>query len=156
MLPRLESPQSERLGPSGATSLLPEPGSIQSSSTALVLTNMSSRSKADDPMPIPYLNFGLSAEDAKLLFEQLPEVSAEFKTSPDLTALRDARVQKDLIDEKQKAESMKRILDLTNANSRGIRFENTRRIVRRFGQGEGTGRCEVQGTQHSLPLDGTG
>lgn len=139
---------------------LPVSGSSENgSSTALVARAGESRAALADstagprnPDPVfaasmPYLNFGLSAEDASLLFEKLPAAHA-FLTSDTPTAheniLRE-NIEKAKIEEDKKVDVMKRILDLRNANSRGIRFENTRRILHRFGQGQGSGRSEVQG-----------
>ena len=155
MLPPLSSSSAELLGPTGTQALLagPSDSQKQSQSTALVSTDPSSQA-VNAPAPLPYLNFGLSAEDAKLLFEQLPQASAELSVDPQYASSRPAKVQKALVDEEQKADSLKRILDMRNANSRGIRFENTRRIIRRFGQGEGTGRCEVQGELPENPIIG--
>lgn len=156
----LPAPQSDSASTTRELVGLPISGhSEEGSSTALVPTGgentaaiSESKTSSRSPDPIftasmPYLNFGLTAEDASLLFQKLPAAHA-FLTSDTLRAndnvLRD-RIEVAKIEEDKKVDAMKRILDLRNANSRGIRFENTRRILHRFGQGQGSGRSEVQG-----------
>lgn len=117
---------------------------LTSSNNAPVPAMSTSNTSPTDSLP--YLNFALSPSDADLLFHQLPATNAALSIDPSLpSSAASQRLQNKMVEEDEKAESLKRILDLKNANSRGIRFENTRRILRRFGQGQGTGRPEVQG-----------
>lgn len=86
-------------------------------------------------------NFGLTAEEAQLLFEALPVTNASRQISTDPAAL-EAGMQS----EHDKTDQLKRILDLKNASAKGVAVENTRRIVEAFGRAPGdTGTPEVQG-----------
>lgn len=124
MLESLQNPVDEILGPKGI--------------------------KSDDlimkaPATSTTLNFGLSAEDEKRLLHELPNAVASLQTA-NHNHLQNNEVLPTVETSKEhQTEALKRTLDLANANARGIRFENTRRIIRRFGQGEGTGRSEVVG-----------
>ena len=97
-------------------------------------------------------NYGLTAETTKLLLQQLPEaqagvealqaaqkaqLSADPKTARDNNATT-ARIA-------GQVDAVRRIIDLRNANSRGIRYENTQRIIDRFTRTGGSGDSEVQG-----------
>lgn len=124
----LDNPRDEILGPKG----------IKSDD---ILSNKGSES-ASSPS---YYNFALSNEDTKLLLESLPEADKTLATANNSPSLRDAALKNLEQAESHKVEATRRVIDLSNANARGVRFENTRRIIRRFGQGEGSGRCEVQG-----------
>ncbi|PWN47385.1 hypothetical protein IE53DRAFT_390476 [Violaceomyces palustris] len=105
------------------------------------------------------LNFGLRANDRRLLFQALPEVmvkdrlmdserlgfildeSAPFQA--DIDAFEKEYTKLDA-EEKGNASVLSRILDLRNASGKGIQVENTRRIIAHFGQGIDTGSPEVQ------------
>lgn len=136
MLESLPNPKDELLGPKGIKSddLIAKRPSVPDSS--------SSPSSTSTPL---YFNFAMTAEDEKLLMHSLPEANKtlEIANKPANQKEADSPAVEHL--EQHKAEITRRILDLANANARGIRFENTRRIIRRFGQGEGSGRSEVQG-----------
>lgn len=135
MLDRLPKAGDEILGPVGVKSddLIMKPPATSTSTT-----------------PSTYLSFGLSAEDEKLLLQDLPEADETIATANNTKGQKDGAQAAHKLAEEHKAEAARRILDLANANARGIRFENTRRIIRRFGQGEGTGRSEVVG-EFSIP-----
>lgn len=86
-------------------------------------------------------NFGLQADEAKLLFEALPEANTRRTTSTDMSVIESLAET-----EQDKSDQLKRILDLKNASAKGVAVENTRRIVEAFGRSAGdTGTPEVQG-----------
>lgn len=109
----------------------------------------------------PRLNFGLQRADREMLFSALPSVIAEDRIldSPHLTAGsadgNALNVAAKLMteyekDERAKAQTLARILDLRNASGKGIQVENIRRIVEHFGARKDTntldtGSPEVQG-----------
>lgn len=122
----------------------------------------------------PHLNFGLDATESRFLFQELPASSAFLESrgggggAVDLAAstLQRRHEAAELV-ERNKTDLIRRILDLRNANSRGIRFENTKRIVQHFSDQtrrdpEGNvkpdpGRTEVQGASESeLRLESQG
>ena len=147
MLPALMDPNDERLGPKGGefTQVPVASGSGSSTSSESLALPVTSTSTSSIP-PTPYLNFALTPSDAALLFEQLPKSAVGVQLDPTLPEATRAKREKEAEPvEANKVEALRRILDLRNTNSRGIRNENTRRIIRRFGQGEGVGRVEVQG-----------
>jgi small subunit ribosomal protein S15 len=103
--------------------------------------------------------FGISPVDQELLFNYLPRATAQASASaaqprpigsptasfesPSVKLERAHEV------ERAKAEAFARVLDLRNANAKGIAFENRRRIVIAFSTPENPfdpGRPEVQGT----------
>lgn len=148
MLASLPNPEDEVLGPKGIKSDdIVAPTSSDSDSSSSQTTAASSSST-----PPIYFNFAMTPEDGDFLFKALPEANITLKT-----ATSQSNHQADIMPqvqstEQHKAEATRRILDLANANARGIRFENTRRIIRRFGQGEGSGRCEVQGRHYASEI----
>ncbi|WFC98036.1 hypothetical protein MYAM1_000757 [Malassezia yamatoensis] len=104
------------------------------------------------------LNFGLSVEDRRTLFQSLPRVMTEDRVldaasvhlghdqSAEVLASEHAQSE---AEQQQSADTLARILDLRNASGKGIQVENTRRIVKHFGarpegQGYDTGSPEVQ------------
>jgi small subunit ribosomal protein S15 len=101
------------------------------------------------------LNFGLDKQDAELLFDSLPRVASlrpvlasqsegkrDAYNASRLEQLHEGGVE----EETRKKEQLMRILDLKNANARGIRAENTQTLLEQFGRKEGdTGSPEVQG-----------
>lgn len=95
------------------------------------------------------LSFGIEGgEEKKLLFEVLPNLSVErgMSTFEEDTV---ERTQAAMEEELQKANMFARLVDLRNANAKGLAFENRRRIIAAFstpGQANDTGRPEVQGT----------
>jgi small subunit ribosomal protein S15 len=111
-----------------------------------------------------YLNFGLtpSSPESILLFSELPELAQKVPfLNEDLSK---ARGQADWINhwahragsanknEERARDLMLKLVDLKNASSEGLKFENRRRIVEAFGEpgkSNDTGRPEVQGSLHS-------
>ena len=114
-------------------------------------------------MPTPpytpqHYNFGLSPAAVQTLTQHLPKVSAlRGILSPDGTPqffdqAKRQRAEAAAAIELDKVEKLKRIIDLRNADSRGIRVENTRRIIDAFGvtSKADTGSPEVQGSFKAL------
>ncbi|GAA97578.1 hypothetical protein E5Q_04256 [Mixia osmundae IAM 14324] len=93
-------------------------------------------------------NFGLQAEEAELLFRDLPGVAAQRSFLGEVTFEAAAIEQQEAVlkVEEGKKDNLQRILDLRNANSKGINFENRRRIVQAFSgeQPDNTGSPAVQ------------
>ncbi|GAA5894665.1 mitochondrial 37S ribosomal protein uS15m MRPS28 [Sporobolomyces salmoneus] len=94
-------------------------------------------------------NFGLDQETARELSTVLPATAAlrstlgDGQTSVDSVMLNRFEQATEL--EEQKKETLMRIIDLRNADSKGIEVENTRRIVENFGRVPGdTASPEVQ------------
>lgn len=140
MLESLPNPKDEVLGPKGMKSgdLIAKPPAVPETS---------SNSSASNP---PYFSFAMTAEDGEVILKALPEANETLSTANLPATWKTDELPFNQHSESHKADRTRRILDLANANARGIRFENTRRIIRRFGQGEGPGRCEVQGAQRNL------
>lgn len=103
-----------------------------------------------------YTNFGLGKVEKEMLFETLPEMSEEAhhlaqqaKKSRTLDSSELAQ-HGDLyaLLEHKKASMLARVVDLRNANAKGIAYENRRRCITAFsenGDPNDTGRPEVQG-----------
>lgn len=90
-------------------------------------------------------NFGLKSDEADVLFKALPEVNTQRLQTTDPAELQAGAALED-----NKVDQIKRILDLKNANAKGIDVENKRRIVEAFGHRSldskpDTGCPEVQG-----------
>lgn len=94
------------------------------------------------------LNYGVGEPEVKMLFEDLPALSAEQgglrsrKWTASAHAVAD---QKELV----KSNMLARVIDLRNANAGGIAFENRRRVIAAFsgpGITNDSGSPEVQGT----------
>ncbi|KAH8921282.1 hypothetical protein BT69DRAFT_1221701 [Atractiella rhizophila] len=107
-------------------------------------------SSQEVPGPL-YLQFGLGSEDSrKLLFVDLPNVSATQHLLDDSldrqVILDDFKLQDKVAGlEKDKANLLAKVLDLRNADSRGVRTENCKRISLHFGRvPNDTGSPEVQ------------
>lgn len=106
-----------------------------------------------------YYNFGLTPDSVEALTNLLPKVSAaravlDPSGSPsNYTAAFNLRAEQALAEESDKRDKLMRVIDLKNSDSRGIRVENTRRIVQAFGvKGNAdTGSPEVQGTSRFPP-----
>lgn len=107
----------------------------------------------DDVQPPAYLNFGVGEKEKELLFEVLPNLTIEgavmaekvptWKSDVLAAAENIANAR-----EAQKTVQLARLVDLRNANAKGILFENKKRIVAAFSESEDvvdTGRPEVQG-----------
>lgn len=116
------------------------------------------RSEVDDKVPIPKdTNFGIGSYEKELLFETLPAMSteayhlqAQHKQKRPLTPSELVRTEEKYAPvESLKATMLARIVDLRNANAKGIAYENRRRCIQSFsstGSLRDTGRPEVQGT----------
>ncbi|GAA5979008.1 hypothetical protein JCM10908_002770 [Rhodotorula pacifica] len=94
-------------------------------------------------------NFGLTAETAQQLSEVLPATAALRSTLGDqatsVGSVMFSRFEDATKAEQQKRDTLMRIVDLRNADSKGIEVENTRRIVEAFGRVPGdTASPEVQ------------
>ncbi|KAI8981318.1 S15/NS1 RNA-binding domain-containing protein [Trametes punicea] len=104
-----------------------------------------------------YFNYGVGEEEKQTLFDVLPELTKEItvqsKAQPaDKHVLPDAASLVNLEAQATKTELLKtrvfsRLVDLRNANARGIAYENRRRIIAAFSKPDNpndTGRPEVQ------------
>ena len=102
-----------------------------------------------------YMNYGIGENEKDALFEVLPRLSTEGqvaaagKSAP-------AEIEKTWKEQEfaelRKSALFARLVDLRNANARGIAYENRRRIVAAFSEPENpndTGRPEVQGVSFS-------
>ena len=93
--------------------------------------------------------FGVDAKEQKLLFDELPSVSAQMNANSLPSDSKSEEVVRLEENERLKANLLAKALDLRNANAAGIAFENRRRIIKAFSTPENpynTGRTEVQGT----------
>ena len=95
-------------------------------------------------------NFGLTAETAHQLSDLLPPTAALRSTLGDqatsVGSVMVSRFEDATRAEQEKRDTLMRIVDLRNADSKGIEVENTRRIVEAFGRVPGdTASPEVQG-----------
>ncbi|KAH7915754.1 hypothetical protein BJ138DRAFT_1176356 [Hygrophoropsis aurantiaca] len=92
------------------------------------------------------LNYGIASEEKELLFEVLPPLAAERGiTEYNEDTIRD--IQAATENELQKANMFAKLVDLRNANAKGLAFENRRRCIAAFsapGKPNDTGRPEVQ------------
>ena len=105
--------------------------------------------------PPKYFNYGLGEKERKTLFDVLPKMTAEGMVNvqslgqPGWTT--GEVIEAGVVAHKGelfKSEILARLVDLRNANARGIAYENRRRIVALFSESENpvdTGRPEVQG-----------
>lgn len=99
------------------------------------------------------LAFGVGETEKKMLFENLPVLTAETAlsgtTSKDLSPTKIKEIHDEAsAHENLKANAFAKILDLRNADAPAIAFENRRRIVEAFsppGKPQDTGSPEVQG-----------
>ena len=114
----------------------------------------------DDVRPPAYLNFGVGDKEKELLFEVLPNLTIEGAVSAAQVPAWNSEKLNAAEDsanawEAQKTVQFARLVDLRNANAKGILFENKKRIVAAFSESEDvvdTGRPEVQGAlQVSCP-----
>ncbi|KAJ8502782.1 hypothetical protein ONZ45_g11444 [Pleurotus djamor] len=96
------------------------------------------------------MNYGVSGEVQEQLFNQLPYLSSEaaVETHSHMSPERKKEKLEEGVDrELQKTQIFAKIVDLRNANAAGIAYENRRRIIAEFSDGENafdTGRTEVQ------------
>jgi small subunit ribosomal protein S15 len=114
-----------------------------------------------------FFNFGVAERERRLLFDHiafLRKVGAEFERPTLAQELNwsdgDApvqRVKKPTTEENIAYEQslgywLGRVLDLKNSNAAGLAFENKRRIISAFSEGQtnDTGRIEVQGNYHNF------
>lgn len=110
--------------------------------------------------PSTFVNYGIGEHEKGTLFHVLPEVTPRVtmeamrlpeNADPRKILAADAALRKV---ESEKLESFARLVDLRNANARGIAFENRRRVVAAFSEPENptdTGRPEVQGACLAFP-----
>ena len=107
----------------------------------------------DDAQPPAFLNFGVGESEKELLFEVLPNLTIEgVVTAQNVPAWKSeqlAAVESSAnAREAHKTVQFARLVDLRNANAKGLLFENKKRIVAAFSESEDvvdTGRPEVQG-----------
>lgn len=99
------------------------------------------------------LGFGVGEAEKKMLFQDLPILSAEASiqgSSFHTNAVFENEHSEGIARELHKANSFAKLLDLRNANASGLAFENRRRIIAAFSGPENpfdSGRSEVQGAQ---------
>lgn len=102
----------------------------------------------------PHLSFGINERSKELLFKVLPPLSAQegvTKFSENVVS----EMQEAMENEKAKANMFAKVIDLRNANAKGLAFENRRRCISLFsppGNPFDTGRPEVQGVYHRIFL----
>lgn len=106
--------------------------------------------------PPKYTNFGLGPHEKAVLFETLPAMTtealhlkAQHKKRLPLSAAELVRIEQESAPrERLKTAMLARLVDLRNANAKGVAYENRRRCIQTFsptGSPEDTGRPEVQG-----------
>ncbi|THH14483.1 hypothetical protein EW146_g5855 [Bondarzewia mesenterica] len=104
------------------------------------------------------LNYGLGEEEKRLLFVHLPLATADSSTLRE-REMRGAGFDMALFHDEQlrdgidRANQLARLVDLRNANARGIAYENRKRVIAEFsepGKPNDTGRPEVQGMSGNL------
>lgn len=105
--------------------------------TTKIVANEEGTIEQEDTMPyVPkHFNFGLTEEEAKAITQDLPIVSAmQPLLGQDLynDQIVQARLEQSQLKEQDKQAKMMRIVDLRNADSKGIQLENTRRIIDAF------------------------
>ncbi|KAM0792782.1 hypothetical protein ACM66B_002551 [Microbotryomycetes sp. NB124-2] len=95
-----------------------------------------------------HFNFGLTPQEAHKLVDVLPTVGAMqplLGQNLSSQAIIEQRLEQSLDKEHDKRDKLMRIIDLRNADSKGIHVENTRRIIKAFGRTENdTASPEVQ------------
>jgi small subunit ribosomal protein S15 len=109
-----------------------------------------------------HLGFGIGERERRMLFEDLPVLSAQVRESADLFRFGRRALYMDKLAsryeerekfERHKAGMLATLMDLRNANAGGINFANRKRIVLAFSGTENafdTGRPEVQGSLRTL------
>lgn len=99
---------------------------------------------ATNPVAVSDSQFQATSDEASS-----PEGSEKDSLSPTAMAMRvNARISENLKKEKMTLEAFAKVIDLVNANAKGITYENRRRIVLAFSGPENPfdpGRVEVQG-----------
>ncbi|KAG0703639.1 hypothetical protein DFH29DRAFT_850025 [Suillus ampliporus] len=104
----------------------------------------------------PHLSFGITERSKELLFQVLPPLSAQkgvTKFSENVVS----EMQEAMEKEKTKANMFAKVVDLRNANAKGLAFENRRRCVKLFsppGNPHDTGRPEVQAALLTIQIRG--
>lgn len=106
-----------------------------------------------DVRPPEYLNFGVGDKEKQLLFEVLPNLAIEGTVKQKQKSLWDTEQYVAAEDSANEVEAQRtvqfaRVVDLRNANAKGILFENKKRIIAAFSGSDDvvdTGRPEVQG-----------
>lgn len=112
-----------------------------------------------------FFNYGLKDKERQKLFETLPVLTAEAHVKHKLEEVEEQMIPQETIPVAEqaqregeaaqlyKAQLLARIVDLRNANARGIAYENRQRCVATFsepGKPDDTGRPEVQGTARTI------
>ncbi|KZT73431.1 S15/NS1 RNA-binding domain-containing protein, partial [Daedalea quercina L-15889] len=105
-----------------------------------------------DVRPPEYLNFGVGDKEKQLLFEVLPNLAIEGTVKQKQKSLWDTEQYVAAEDSANEVEAQRtvqfaRVVDLRNANAKGILFENKKRIIAAFSGSDDvvdTGRPEVQ------------
>ncbi|OSX66805.1 hypothetical protein POSPLADRAFT_1042115 [Postia placenta MAD-698-R-SB12] len=117
-----------------------------------------------DVHPPAYMNYGVGPTEKELLFDVLPTLSVQGTALRREAVLRMSaeeprfdinKIHSDQFLETQKAIQLTRLVDLRNANARGIAYENRKRIVAEFSEPENptdTGRPEVQAALLTLRI----
>jgi len=124
--------------------------------SAAAVSNLQSQAKSDEassPEGLEKKSLLPKELEKKLLS---PEESEIVSLSPTAEAERvNERVSETLNKEEKTLEAFAKVIDLVNANAKGITYENRRRIVLEFSGPENPfdpGRVEVQGEVGLLPL----
>ncbi|CCM02757.1 uncharacterized protein FIBRA_04865 [Fibroporia radiculosa] len=105
-----------------------------------------------------YFNFGVGDREKELLFDTLPSLTLEGVTRIKQSSGRvdvTSRYQQAEPEEALKTSTLARLVDLRNANARGIAYENRKRIIAEFSESENpmdTGRPEVQAALLTLRI----
>lgn len=108
-----------------------------------------------------YLGFGVDTEEKKMLFDILPKLTADMALQKEMMSkqaldelLKAEQAQAIMIEQEktqlEKANMFAKVLDLQNANAKGIAYVNRRRIIYAFSTSENPfnpGRTEVQSAQ---------
>lgn len=112
-----------------------------------------------------FMNYGVRSQEKQKLFETLPALTAEAHVKAalakpnmlpqDLIPIAEAAQKIGEEQEFYKAGILARIIDLRNANAKGIAYENRQRCVAAFsapGKPNDTGRPEVQGMLYTIAV----
>ncbi|KAI0082148.1 S15/NS1 RNA-binding domain-containing protein, partial [Panus rudis PR-1116 ss-1] len=115
------------------------------------IVNSTKPALQSDELVLPqYTNYGVTETEKELLFHTLPALGVEAEVEalgPQQSHLLNDIVSEAGQKELKKATMLASLLDLRNANARGIAYANRRRIIAAFsepGKPNDTGRSEVQ------------
>ncbi|KAK4046420.1 hypothetical protein OIV83_006079 [Microbotryomycetes sp. JL201] len=101
------------------------------------VTATTTTASSGTPYVPEHFNFGLSRQEADELVNVLPIVGAMqplLGQNLSTQSVIEQRLEQSLEREHDKRDKLMRIVDLRNADSKGIHVENTRRIIRAFGR----------------------